>query len=118
MPRSAREQRREWLAQYHCDNPCAPRAHALAALNREGPRPFRVLYLGERHDQVRDAINLARNNGMLAEHHGGYDRGFDPARFRRTSRMHTTGAPESHRTGGRICARCRVRPSRRRNTMS
>ena len=38
-----------------------------------------MLYLGERHKQVQEAVNLARHNGMLAEHHGGYDRGFDPA---------------------------------------
>ena len=74
-----REERREWLHRFHRDNPGTSRADALAALNREGPRPFRVLYLGERHKQVRDAVNLARRHGMLAEHHGGYDRGFDPA---------------------------------------
>ena len=74
-----RAQRAEWVRQYHRDNPVTSRADALAALNHEGPRPFRVLYLGERHRQVRDAVNLARQCGMLAEHHGAYDRGFDPA---------------------------------------
>ena len=38
-----------------------------------------MLYLGEHHKLVRDGVNLARQCGMLAEHHGGYDRGFDPA---------------------------------------
>jgi hypothetical protein len=74
-----RQQRRDWVDQYHRDHPGTSHADALAALNREGPRLFRVLYLGERHEQVRDAVNLARDNGMLAEHHGGYDRAFDPA---------------------------------------
>ncbi|MBV9784883.1 MAG: hypothetical protein JO264_13820 [Acidisphaera sp.] len=74
-----REERREWLRQFHRDNVDTSRADALAALERDGPRQFRVLYLGERHEQVRNAVNLARNNGMLAEHHGGYERGFDPA---------------------------------------
>lgn len=74
-----REERREWLNQYHRTNPGTSRADAQAALNREGPRPYRVLYIGERHKQVREAINLARQHGMLAEHHGGYNRGFDPA---------------------------------------
>lgn len=74
-----RQERREWLNQYHRHHPGTSRTDALDALNREGPRLYRVLYLGERHKQVRDAVNLARQHGMLAEHHGGYDRGFDPA---------------------------------------
>jgi hypothetical protein len=61
-------ERREWLDQFYRDNPGTPHADAVAALDREGPRPFRVLYLGERHEQVREAVNLARQNGMRAEH--------------------------------------------------
>jgi len=73
-----RDTRRRWIEDFRRDNPGTTLSDATRAADRDGPRPFRVRYVGDTIRQVGDAVAQARTLGLTAEHHAGYDRGLDP----------------------------------------
>lgn len=71
--------RRRWIEDYRRDHPGTSHADAADAADAAGMRYLRVLYVAEYHDLVGKGVTFAREMFMRSEHHGGLDRGFDPA---------------------------------------
>jgi hypothetical protein len=70
-------------ARYRVDHPGTPWAEAARVIDANPTpeqRPYRVRYFGETHELVAATVQDAREKFRLsAEHHGGYDRAYNPA---------------------------------------